>query len=254
VIEFVNNGHVDGLAVALVVAALIVAAGVPVELRRERRRDVLFGLCIGAAALVKVYPAGLLVVAGCLPSARPRRSLLRASAAAGALTVAWYVPHALAAGLRVVGYLPGYLREEHYQEGSRFLLAGVVGLTGKAAAAAAALALGAVITWVLRRRPSPPAAAAVVLAALVLITTPVQPWYAVMLLAPAALVPWPAVAAAVVAAGYPYFFAVILDYAHTTALGRSCYAVAALTVLASRPRPERVYVARSGAMSMERQQ
>jgi hypothetical protein len=253
VLEFVNNGHVDGLAVALIVGALAVAAERPSSQSAQTRRDVAFGLLIGAAALVKIYP-GLLLVAGFgLPSPRPLRSWLRATSAAVALAGASYLPHVLASGIRVVGYLPGYLREEHYQQGGRFLLAGLLGLTGWMAGGAAMTAIAVAAGWVVRRRPAVPVGAAVLLATAVLVATPVQPWYAVSLLAAATVVPWPA-AAAVALAGYPYFFAVILDHRHPGALGRLTFGAAAVAVVVSRPRPGITYAARSSAKSMERQQ
>lgn len=212
VVEVVNNGHVDGLAALLLVVALLVAA---------RNRPGWAGAVVGAAALVKLYPL-LLVVALAAAGARRWRSLVRATAAAAAVVVAGYLPHVLAVGARVVGYLPGYLREEHYTGGARFLLA------GNAAIAVAALA--AVVVWVLVRRPAPsPPAFAAVLGGLLLVTTPVQPWYAVTLLAVATVAAAPAWAL-VAAAGYPYFVAVILDAPHAAAVGRVSYGLALLGV------------------------
>ena len=224
VLEFVNNAHVDGLAVALSVAALMVLEG----RGDERRRDIVFGLLVGAAALVKIYPAALLLVPG---SARRRA---RAAAAAAALVGATYLPHVIATGVKVIGYLPGYLKEEHYQQGGRFLLAGAIGLHGHLAAAAAIVAVAAAVAWVLWRRPDPARAATVLLATLFAAATPVQPWYATSLVAFGALAAMPGVIA-IAAAGYPYFFAVILDYPHTVALGRAVYAAGvAVAVLSAR--------------------
>ena len=79
-----------------------------------------------------------------------------------------------------------------------------------------------VAVWVWWRRPPAPAGTALLLGALLLATSPVQPWYAVSLLAVAALAASP-VWVAVVAAGYPYFFAVILASRHTAALGEAVY-------------------------------
>src|SRR5205807_7701014 len=167
----------------------------------------------------------------CLPRARPWRSVARAGGAAVALSAIAYAPHIHAVGLRVLGYLPGYLREEHYS-GGRFLLAGALGLRGTAASAVAVVALVSVVGWVVWRRPDAPRAAAIVLVALFLVTTPVQPWYAVSAVAFASLAGWPA-PAAVVAAGYPYYFAVILDYRHAVGLAQLCYGVALAFVVAS---------------------
>ena len=231
--EFVHNAHVDGLAVAFLVCALLVTIPPPGRRRgagAHAWRDVFFGLLVGAAALVKVYPVAVLLVAIALPRPRPWHALARASAAATLLAAVAYLPHVLTVGVRVLGYLPGYLREEHYDGGGRFLLAGILGLSGEAAGVASVLALAVAAGWVVWRRPDAPRAAAALLAALFLATTPVQPWYAVSVVALASLAAWPR-PTAVAAAGYPYYFAVILDFRHTVGLGRMSYLVAAAIVL-----------------------
>jgi len=237
VLEVVNNAHVDGLAIAFVIAALAVGAerrgsdAAHRLTRSEVGRDIAVGLLVGAAALVKLYPALLLAAVVALSATRPWRSLARAAGAAAGLAVLAYLPHVLSVGWRVVGYLPGYLKEEHYDRGGRFLLAGVVGLPGPATAALAAFGLLGAVGWVLWRRPAFPQGAAVLLAALFLTASPVQPWYACSLLAVASLTAWPWWAAVTVA-GYPYFFAVILGYAHPVGLGRVCYGAALAVLLA----------------------
>jgi hypothetical protein len=75
---------------------------------------------------------------------------------------------------------------------------------------------------------------------LLLAVTPVQPWYAVTLLAAATVAGAPAWAAVAVA-GYPYFFAVILDSPDAVTIGRVAYGLAVLTVvLAARVRSRRL--------------
>jgi hypothetical protein len=59
--------------------------------------------------------------------------------------------------------------------------------------------------------------------------TPVQPWYAVTLLAVAAVAVRPAWSAVAVA-GYPYFFAVLLDSPHAVDIGRVSFGLALLVV------------------------
>jgi len=225
VLEVVNNGHVDGLAVVCVVAALAVATGPPTW-----RRDVAFGALIGAAAMVKVYPAVLIVV---IAGATGQRiaSVTRAGATAGAVGIAGYLPHFVRVGRHVLGYLPGYLHEEHYSTGGRFLLASLTRLPSSVAGTASVLAVAAVGIWVLVRRPSPPLGGALLVGGLLLATSPVQPWYAVSLLAVATIGGAPEWAA-VVAAGYPYFFAVILDNRSAARIGTFGYA-AALAVVAA---------------------
>ena len=222
VIEVVNNGHIDGLAALLVVGALLAVA---------RRRPVWAGALIGGAALVKLYPALLLVgLAGAAFRGRRRiHDLLAAVATAAAVVTAGYLPHVAAVGLRVLGYLPGYLREERYDSGGRYLLASLPNLPGAVAATLAAAAVGAVAAWVVRARPSPPRACAALTGALLLAATPAQPWYGVTLLAAAAVAAAPAWAL-VAAAAYPYFFAVILRSPHSVAIGRISYGLAAVGV------------------------
>jgi len=226
VLEIVNNGHVDGLAALFVVGALAVAGG------QGRRRDVAAGALLGLAALVKLFPAVLVVAFVTLAGGRALRSVARAGAAAAAVVALGYLPHVAAVGWRVLGYAPGYLEEENYVSGGRFLLAGAAGLDGAWAAVASAAALAAVGAWLLRRRPPVPAGAALLVGALLLASSPVQPWYAVLLLAVATVAAQPRWAA-VVAAGYPYFFAVILDHGAAAAIGRLGYIAALVVVVAA---------------------
>jgi hypothetical protein len=156
--------------------------------------------------------------------------LLRAGATAAVVATIAYLPHVVAVGAKVLGYLPGYLKEEHYRTGSRFLVAGALHIPPPWAAPVSALALAVVVLWVLVRRPAVPAGAAALMGALLLATSPVQPWYAVSLLALAAVAAQPRWGAIVIA-GYPFFFAVILAYRHTTGLGQLCYCAACFVVI-----------------------
>ena len=227
VVEAVNNGHVDGLVALLVVVALVVAA---------RRRPAWAGAVLGLAVLVKLYPAvlvaglaglaGLDGLAGRAGLAGRRWSaLVRGGVAAAVVVAVGYLPHVLDVGAKVLGYLPGYLREEDYDAGGRYLLAGMLGLPAVPTAMLAAAGFAAVVAWVLVKRPEVPVAFVTLLGGLLLATTPVQPWYAVPLLALAVVAvrpEWTLVAAA----AYPYFFAVILDAPHTVAIGRLSYGLA----------------------------
>ena len=109
-LELANNGHVDGVAVALMLAALVVARPPPRPsplLRSSAVRDVVVGFLIGAAVLVKLYPALLLIALVAAPGADRWRRAARASVAAAVLVAVAYLPHVLAVGGRVLGYLPG---------------------------------------------------------------------------------------------------------------------------------------------------
>jgi hypothetical protein len=248
VLEIVNNGHVDGLAILLSVAALAVASPpaaqqisghiVPPErdgMTRERVgaspavRELAAGALIGVAALVKLYPALLVLAVVAAMPARRGRALLRIGGAASAVAVAGYLPHVLRVGTKVIGFLPGYLREEHYDGAGRYLVAGALRVPGGVAGSLSGLALVTALAWVWVRRPSAPVGAAVIMGTLLLAVSPVQPWYAVTLLAFATLAVEPQWAAVVVA-GYPYFFAVILLHPQRVGIGQLAYGLAAAGV------------------------
>ena len=181
--------------------------------------------------MVKLYPALLLPV---LLGRRP----VRVVTAFLAVCVLSYVPHVLAVGWDVLGYLPGYLQEEDYASGDRYLLLRPLGLTGAPATAVAALiGIGIAVTVLRRvRRPDADVAAqaALLLGAALLLATPVQPWYGLPLAALAALAGRP-VWLVVPAAAYPAFFAVI-DWgpaAGVATLGSACFGIALLVLLAA---------------------
>ena len=223
VLEIVNNGHVDGFALLLAVAALMAA---------HERRDVTAGALIGAAALVKLFPLLLVLPVVAATTGRRGGSLLRVGGAAVAVVMVGYLPHFLRVGAEVAGFLPGYLREEHYDGAGRYLVAGALRVPGGMAGFVSVAAMAAAAVWVWQRRPAAPAGAAVLMGTLLLATSPVQPWYAVTLLAFAALAAEP-IWAAVVVAGYPHFMAVILLHPQRVGIGQLAYGLAALTVAAA---------------------
>jgi hypothetical protein len=176
--------------------------------------------------------------------------VIRGGAAAAAISGVLYLPHVLAVGAKVLGYLPAYLREEHYSGGGRFLVAGALHIP---AYLAGVVSVGAVITtmvWVFMRRPPAPVGIAALFGALLLATSPVQPWYATTLLAVAALAGRPRYAA-VVLAGYPYFFAVILASPHAAVIGEAGYSLGAVAVLTAQA-SQRSRATISGGTSSER--
>jgi hypothetical protein len=135
---------------------------------------------VGAAIAVKLYPALV------LPALMRRRWWVAVVAVAFLLLV--YVPHVLAVGSDVLGYLPGYLQEEKYDSGERLLLLGpllghpfdtVVGL----------LVMAAVSLWAWLRSDGehPERAAVVVVGVAFCVFTPSYGWYAGLLLALVAL-------------------------------------------------------------------
>ncbi len=208
VMEVGRSGHVDAVAVLLLLAALVAVAG--------RRRDGLGGVLLAAGALVK--PS----VAAALPAVAGRgRRMWRLPAAFGVTAVAAYLPY-LGVGSGVLGYLPGYLDEEGFADGRRYyLLAQAERFTGpldigpvtadRWYPVLAALIVGGVAVWCLRD-PRDDARAMLDRAGLLLVVafllgSPSYPWY---LLAPLALVPlmsaWIAAPAVVIASAAPFLY------------------------------------------------
>jgi hypothetical protein len=215
VLEVVQNAHVDGLAVLLTVGAVALA---------ERRRHTSAVVLLALAALTKIYPALLLPLL-----LRERGTRVRGAALFTAVCIAAYLPHVLAVGTAIAGYLPGYLQEENYGAGTRYVLVGLLGLRGPVASVVVLLALAGLGIWALRTRLPLRAAAVRLLAVVLLLVTPVQPWYAVLLLALATLAgAWWAVPLTV--AAYPLFFAAVLD-GDTGLAGRLSYVAAGVFVL-----------------------
>jgi hypothetical protein len=176
VFETGNDAHVDVLAAGLTVASLVVLARA-----RTRRRAAVAGSLLGLAVATKLYP---LLVA---PAVARRRPVSVASAAVAAVA-AVYLPHLIAIGAHVLGYLPGYLQEEGYGNGSRFALLRQVLPT--AWCGPVAVAIMALTALVVMRYADPlrPADGAVVLVGVALIlTSPAYPWYTELVVALAAL-------------------------------------------------------------------
>lgn len=225
VAEAGNGAHVDVLAAGFVVAALALVSPSLGGAARGRVAPALAGLAgvaTGLATLVKLYPAALL---SSLFSLRHNAARVLAAIAAAVLTVLLaYVPHWLAAGHLVLGYLPAYVVEESGSNRS-----GIVALLVPDAVVTPvtilvlAIVAGAV-AW--GRVRDPATGATLVLGSLLLLTTPSYPWYALPLLACAVLagrLEWLAVA-----------FAAVLAYASASVspLPTIAYAVSAAFVLA----------------------
>ncbi|WP_432827823.1 glycosyltransferase 87 family protein [Dactylosporangium sp. CA-092794] len=213
-LEAGNNAHVDVVAVALAALAVWLLAG---------DRPVSGGTIFGLAIATKIIPVLL------APALLRRRPIAVALSAAGAVATV-YLPHVLVVGPAVLGYLPGYLHEEGYGNGTRFALLDAA-LPGRVTAPVAALLLAATAVLVWRRTdPDRPwRAAAVMVLVTLLVTTPSYPWYAlllVMLVAYGAPAEWLAVAAA----AYPPQFAAGLGVSTGTAQ-RAAYGLALAVVL-----------------------
>jgi alpha-1,6-mannosyltransferase len=107
--EFAGSGHVDAAVVTLVALALWA---------RRREAAWLTGSALAAAALVKFFPAVLF-------PALYRRWDWKMPLAAAVTVIAAYLPFA-GAGSALVGFLPGYLKEEGLQSGAGFFLANLL--------------------------------------------------------------------------------------------------------------------------------
>jgi hypothetical protein len=142
---------------------------------RTRRRTALGGVLLGLAIATKLTPA--LAVPALL-----RRRWLTVALAASSAFAAVYVPHVLTVGTKVIGFLPGYLKQEGYSGGTRF---GIIGLfaTSWLAVVLAVLILGAVAFAVLQfGNPDRPWEGAVVMTGAALaVTTPHFQWYSLLL-------------------------------------------------------------------------
>ena len=174
-LEAGNNGHVDVLAAGITAAALILLAR-PGALAHPLRRPVAGGALLALAIWTKVTP--VLIV----PAVLRRRRPVAVISAGVAATVIVYLPHVLAVGSGVIGFLPGYLQQEGYANGSRFLLLGML-VPGKWGFLAAFAVLATVaLAVLLRGDPDRPWRGAVVMTGVALaVATPPFPWYAMLL-------------------------------------------------------------------------
>ncbi|MFI6908764.1 glycosyltransferase 87 family protein [Nonomuraea sp. NPDC050394] len=171
-IEAVNNAHVDMLAVLLVVLAL----------STSRARGALLGAAVAAKLLpVTVFP-------GALAGGRRAIAVLVPAMVVVGLT---YLPYLLVSGGSVAGYLPGYIQEERYDAaggGGRYLLLRLVLPDGWAPyAAIVLLALAALFILRYGDADRPWDGALLVTGSFFLLFTPGYSWYALLVVALAAM-------------------------------------------------------------------
>jgi len=164
--EGVTNSHIDIVAALLVVVATaLVASG-----RRWRG-----GAALGAAIGAKLIPV---IAAPALLGRRPL-GVIAASVLVFALL---YVPYVVSDGIGVLGYLPGYLSEEGYESGNRFIL---VSLIAPGFASTVIVAVLVLITAVLVWRKTDPAnpwlGQLVMIGVTLMVVSPRYPWYALLL-------------------------------------------------------------------------
>jgi Glycosyltransferase family 87 len=198
VIEASIGAHADVLAAVLLGGAVIVLTG------SARGRRLIGGLLLGLSIGAKLTPILLLPAFALVRKRGARPRDVRVPLTALATAIGTYVPHVIAAGTLVFGFLPGYLNEEGFDDGQgRYAVLGLVLPPGLRKPVA--LVLGAaLVVWVLwRADPERPQDTAVCLfGGALLIGTPGYPWYSlplVVLAVMAGRVEWLAVAVAMYA-------------------------------------------------------
>ena len=165
--EAITNSHVDMLGVIFVIAAVFLVSS-----KMVWRGGIALGIAIGT----KLIP----VLAAPAMLRRGGWRMVTASVLSFALL---YVPYVIATGIGVLGYLPGYLSEEGYQDGSRFALVSLV-TPGASAVIVAGLILAIVAVLVILKtdQNQPWVGQLVMIGATLLVLSPRYPWYALLLL------------------------------------------------------------------------
>jgi hypothetical protein len=164
--EAITNSHIDILGTLLaLVATLLVSRGL-------RFRG---GIALGAAIAVKLVPV---IAAPALLRRQPWKVI-----AASIITFAvLYIPYVIATGIAVLGYLPGYLSEEGYNDGSRFIMLSLfVPASASLPVAAVLLLVIAVLVWWKTNPDAPWLGQLVMIGSTLLIASPRYPWYALLL-------------------------------------------------------------------------
>ncbi|MDF2442158.1 MAG: hypothetical protein JWR01_361 [Subtercola sp.] len=166
--EAVTNSHVDVLGAALATAGVTLVAF---------RRPVLGGIALGAATAVKLIPALV------YPPLLGRRRNWWAALAGIVVFALLYVPYVITTGLGVIGYLPGYLSEEGYDDGTRYALVSTLFHGPDATIVVAVVILLAVVISLRLSDPEQPWSGEVFLVGVTLLAlSPRYPWYALLLI------------------------------------------------------------------------
>jgi alpha-1,6-mannosyltransferase len=196
--EFAGSGHIDAAIVTFVALALWA---------RRRETAWLTGIALAAAVLVKFFPAVIF-------PALYRRWDWKMPAAAAATLIAGYLPF-LAAGRGVLGFLPGYVREEGLNSGAGFFLWNLLRAAVPAAstsyvpylifAAAVLASLGICVMLSDRAGDRYVASAGGLAAAFTVLLSPHYPWYFAWIVAFLCFMPAPSVLYLSVASLLLYF-------------------------------------------------
>jgi hypothetical protein len=165
--EAVTNAHIDASAAFLALAATVLVV---------QGRRAWGGVVLGLAVATKFLP--VLVV----PPLAGRRPWLLALTAVGTIVLV-YVPHVLAVGPSVIGYLPGYLNEEGYDSGSRSALLSAVLPDAASTLVAVVLLAALALVLLLRGNAADPwAAQTVMVGSALALLSPAYGWYSLLLL------------------------------------------------------------------------
>ncbi|MDH6114878.1 hypothetical protein P3T36_001228 [Kitasatospora sp. MAP12-15] len=180
----VNDAHVDTLG------ALLMVVGLGVGAHNRRSRRAWSGAALGAAVAVKLIPVLALpgALSGLLARGRDTpwaRRLVLPAVALGVFVLS-YLPYLALSGSKVLGFLPGYLREEGYDQSQvqRFALIRLLLPDSLAAVAAGALILAAALYVLRRGDPDRPWRGALLVTGTALLAlTPAYPWYGLLVVA-----------------------------------------------------------------------
>ena len=111
-----------------------------------------------------------------------RRHPWSVSVAAIGTFVLLYIPYIASTGLAVIGYLPGYLSEEGYDDGTRFALLSMIAPgTGAIVLAGILLLVTALLVFRFTDSANPWLGQTVMIGVTMLVVTPSYSWYALLL-------------------------------------------------------------------------
>jgi hypothetical protein len=167
--EFAGSGHIDAAAIGVMLLACWFA---------ERRQPLRAGLVLGTAVAMKFFPLAI-------APALYERWGWRLPAALCLVVIAFYLPY-LGVGWQVLGFLPGYVREEGLASGSGFFVLRAIDALAPLPSSSTAVYLGvgaatlAAVAWraVMRHRAEFSASSALALVSVfTLIVSPHLAWY-----------------------------------------------------------------------------
>lgn len=164
--EAVTNSHVDVLGALFALSATVLVS---------RGRPISGAFALGAAISTKLIP----VIAA---PALLRKQPITIVAGALVIFIVLYIPYILSSGFGLLGYLPGYLNEEGYATGSRFIMLSILA-PGLAATVLAAIIIAVTAGLVWWKTPAENLwlGQLLMVGVTLLVVTPRYPWYALLL-------------------------------------------------------------------------